>query len=233
MAGRPWSSSGTIGSGGALTSASPPQRASGASAIRSRYARITAPACSRGQSSMPPSTSGPTGRSANSNSSTIPKLPPPPRSAQNRSAFSVAEAVTTWPSAVSTRAARRLSAARPILRSSQPLPEPSVKPATPVLDTRPPVTARPCSCVAASSSLHSTPGWTQAIRRAGSTWIAFSGLRSITRPPSVVANPAAEWPPARTATSSSCSRAYASAAATSDSDSQRAISAGRRSTIAL
>ena len=93
------------------------------------------------------------------------------------------------------------------MRSSQPLPEPIVKPATPVDDTRPPVTARPCACVAASSSPHSTPGWTHAMRRVGSTWIAFSGERSMTIPPSVVANPGAECDPARTATSRSSRRA--------------------------
>ena len=43
---------------------------------------------SRGHISIPPRMIGPTGRSANSNSTTIPKFPPPPRSAQNRSAFS-------------------------------------------------------------------------------------------------------------------------------------------------
>ena len=187
---------------------------------------MTSPARLRGHSSIPPSTSGPTGRSANSNSTTMPKLPPPPRIAQNRSAFSVSDAVTTWPVAVTTRAARRLSAARPILRSSQPLPEPSVKPDTPVLDTRPPVTARPCSCVAASSSPQTTPGCTHAIRRTGSTWIAFSGPRSITMPPSLVAKPGAACAPPRTEISIPCSRACRSAAATSATDSQRAISAG-------
>ena len=45
-----------------------------------------------------------------------------------------------------------LSTARPCLRSSQPEPPPSASPATPVLDTRPPTVASPCSWVAASTS---------------------------------------------------------------------------------
>ena len=44
---------------------------------------------------------------------TTPKLPPPPRSAQNRSAFSFSLAVRTRPSAVTTSAERRLSIDRP------------------------------------------------------------------------------------------------------------------------
>ena len=55
------------------------------------------------------------------------------------------------PSAVTSSAASRLSQARPCLRSSQPEPPPSVRPATPVVETRPPVVARPCSCVARST----------------------------------------------------------------------------------
>ena len=58
------------------------------------------------------------------------------------------------PSAVTTSAAMRLSHTNPNLRSSQPLPLPSARPAMPVVETRPPVTARPCSCVAASNSPH-------------------------------------------------------------------------------
>ena len=61
-----------------------------------------------------------------------PKLPPPPLSAQNRSAFSCSFATTTSPSAVTTSAEIRLSQAKPYLRSSQPLPLPVVKPTTPV-----------------------------------------------------------------------------------------------------
>lgn len=100
---------------------------------------------------MPPITSGPTSCNRKLNSVTMPKFPPPPRNAQNRSGFSTPDVVTTRPSAVTTVAPTRLSQVRPQYLSSQPLPEPSVSPATPVLVTRPPVSARPCSWVAAST----------------------------------------------------------------------------------
>ena len=106
---------------------------------------------------MPASTSGPTGCSVSSSAVTTPKLPPPPRSAHSSSGFSVAEARTRSPSAVTSSAASRLSQARPCLRSSQPEPPPSVRPATPVLDTRPPVVASPCSWVARSTCAHVAP----------------------------------------------------------------------------
>src|SRR3954452_21153727 len=79
-----------------------------------------------------------------------PKLPPPPFSAHSRSAFSCSVATITSPSAVTTSAEIRLSQAKPSFRSSQPLPLPVVKPATPVDVTRPPVTARPNCCVSRS-----------------------------------------------------------------------------------
>jgi hypothetical protein len=171
-------------------------------------------------------TIGPTGCNANSSSTTTPKLAPPPRSAQNRSACSSALAVTTSPSAVTTRAARSASAARPSLRSSQPEPEPSVKPATPTDGIRAPVTASPCAWVAASSSRHVAPPWTRAQRRAGSTYTARMRVRSITSAPSPTANPPGACPPPRTVTGSSRSRAWRSAEATSCAPAQRAIIAG-------
>ena len=79
---------------------------------------------------------------------TTPKLPPPPRSPQKRSAFSSALARTVCPSAVTTSAASRLSQVRPYLRISQPMPPPSVRPAMPVWEICPPVTARPWAWVA-------------------------------------------------------------------------------------
>src|SRR5215210_6806644 len=50
----------------------------------------------------------------------MPKLPPPPFSPQNRSAFSSGDALTDSPSAVTTSASRMLSALNPYLRPSQP-----------------------------------------------------------------------------------------------------------------
>ena len=72
----------------------PPPSSGGASRIRSRYARHTTAASARANNSRPPSTMGPTGCSASSNSVTTPKLPPPPLRPQKSSVFSAALAVT-------------------------------------------------------------------------------------------------------------------------------------------
>src|SRR5215212_7387310 len=94
---------------------------------------MTSPAFSNGQSSMPPTTIGPTSYNRYSKFTTTPKLPPPPRRPQKRSAFSSSLAWTIRPSAVTTSAEIRLSAVYPYIRSSQPLPVPSVNPAMPVV----------------------------------------------------------------------------------------------------
>src|SRR5919112_3521004 len=75
---------------------------------------------------------------------TIPKFPPPPpRSAQKRSACSLALAVTTRPSANTTVASRRLSQVRPYLRAETPIPPPCVDPAMPTVGHVPPGIIRP------------------------------------------------------------------------------------------
>ncbi len=79
-----------------------------------------------------PVRTGPTWWSWYSNDVTTPKLPPPPRRPQNRSAFSSLLACTSRPSAVTTSADTRLSHANPCFRASQPRPPPSVSPAMPV-----------------------------------------------------------------------------------------------------
>jgi hypothetical protein len=139
----------------------------------------------------------------------------------------------SWPSAVTTSADTRLSQVRPYLRSSQPIPPPRVKPAMPVLDTRPPVTAKPNAWVSWSSSDQVTPGWATARRPAGSTRIPFIGEVSMTTPPSQVENPAMLWAPPRTASWSPWLRANSTARTTSAEPVQRMISAGRRSCAAF
>ncbi len=69
--------------------------------------------------------------SRNSSEVAIPKLPPPPRRPHSSSGFSSSLVCTSRPSAVTTSAPIRLSHARPILRISQPMPPPSVKPGDP------------------------------------------------------------------------------------------------------
>ena len=59
------------------------------------------------------------------------------------------------------------------------------------------------------------------------------GDRSITMPSSQVVNPGWLWPPPRTATSSSWSRAKRTAATTSSTPAQRATTAGWPSAVAF
>ena len=89
--------------------------------------------------------------------------------------FSLSLAWTSRPSAVTTSAPTGCRTARPYLRISQPMPPPSVKPATPVVEIRPPVVASPCACVSWSTSAHTAPPPTVARRAAGSTWTSFIG----------------------------------------------------------
>ena len=134
------------------------------------------------------------------------------------------------PSAVTTSAASRLSTTSPCLRMRKPMPPPRVTPATPVWLTMPPVVARPWACVSWSTSPHSAPPCTRAVRPAGSTQMARIAERSMTIPSSHTAVPATLWPPPRTAITRSWSRAKRTAAATSAVPLHRAISRGRRST---
>ena len=163
----------------------------------------------------------------------MPKLPPPPRSAQNRSGCSLALARSTSPAAVTTSADSRLSTVMPCLRLSQPKPPPSVSPATPVVELMPTGVARPWAWVASSKSASVAPPSTVARRRSGSTRTAFIRERSITSPPSHVALPAMLCPPPRTASSSPLSRANPTPRTTSAVVAQRAMTAGRRSIIAF
>ena len=93
----------------------------------------------------------------NSKEVTTPKFPPPPRSAQNRSSFSEALAVNTFPSAVTICEDNKLSMDIPYFRMSQPTPPPSVRPPIPVLGTMPHGTASPNTCVSLSMSPRVAP----------------------------------------------------------------------------
>ena len=145
--------------------------------------------------------------SANSNSVTTPKLPPPPRMAQNRSGCWSAAARRIRPSAVTTSAARRLSMVSPNRRISRPTPPPRVSPATPVCEITPAGTTSPCRWVAWSRSRSSAPPPTVARRVTGSTDTWFIGRRSMTSPPSQVLNPGRLCPPPRTAITRPSARA--------------------------
>jgi hypothetical protein len=76
------------------------------------------------------------------------------------------------------------------LRISQPIPPPSVKPPTPVVETRPPVVASPCACVSWSTSAQTAPPPTYARCASVSTRTPLIGARSITITSSAVEKPA-------------------------------------------
>jgi hypothetical protein len=82
---------------------------------------------------------------------TIPKLPPPPRIAQNSSGFCAALACTTSALAVTTSAATTLSRASPYFLTFQPMPPVSVSPPTPTLLVSPEDIARPSGARAAAT----------------------------------------------------------------------------------
>src|SRR5438874_5037234 len=125
---------------------------------------------------------------------------PPPLTPQNRSGFSRWLHFTNSPSAVMRSTEVSWSIVSPCLRCSQPMPPPSVSPATPVCVTIPAGTASPNACVSRSSSPRSTPACTRTVRRPGSTRTPFMSDRSITRPSSHVECPGKLCPPPRTAT---------------------------------
>jgi hypothetical protein len=111
------------------------------------------------------------------------------------------------------------------------MPPPRVSPPIPVWLTIPPVTASPAAWVARSRSRYRQPPWARAVPAAGSTRTPVMADRSITRPSSQTAWPATAWPPPRTETGRSRSRAKRTASRTSATSRQRTTARGRRSTF--
>ena len=82
----------------------------------------------------------------NWNRVTTPKLPPPPRIAQNRSGMRRRRRpAASSPSAVTSSAASRSSIVSPCLRARKPTPPPSVMPPIPTEPASPNPVARPCA----------------------------------------------------------------------------------------
>ena len=173
-----------------------------------------------------------TGCSRRCSSVATPKLPPPPRRAQNRSGSLRASACTRRPSARTTSAPRRLSTASPCARFRYPMPPESVNPPIPTVETVASGVASPCAWVARSTSPASVPPLTLALWVCLSTRTSRIALRSITRPPSALAK-SALCAPARIASSKPFSRPKRMALATSSGSAQRAITAGSGSNIRL
>src|SRR5436305_13596470 len=134
--GRPRSSTGTFSLCGARRRLMFHFKSSGASAMRSRQnSRSLRMPCSGHSPSD--STTDLRGCSLTSNSVTTPKLPPPPRKAQNKLALFAASARRSEPSAVTTVDASTLSHDSPNLRVSHPVPPPRTRPPAPVCETTP------------------------------------------------------------------------------------------------
>src|SRR5215470_5498745 len=163
----------------------------------------------------------------------MPKLPPPPRSAQNSSGWDSALTSMTAPLARTSSSETKLSQVRPCLRENHPIPPPSARPATPVSDMIPAGTISRCGAVAASTSPSRPPPPACTSLACGSTVTSRSPDRSMVSPPSAMALPATLWPPHRIAGGRPCSRATLTAATTSWVLVQRRISPGRRSTMAF
>ena len=97
----------------------------------------------------------------------------------------------------------------------------------------PPVVARPCSWVASLNAPQVAPPWARAVFLVGSTSTACMPTRSITTASSAVPNPGTLCDPPRTAMARPPSRAKFTAATTSSTPSQRTMTRGRRSIMAL
>ncbi len=125
----------------------------------------------------------------------MPKLPPPPRSAQNRSGFCASSHSTICPSARTTVACRSRSQVNPYFRPRTPRPPPSVRPEIPTERPHPVGNARPCRASASLSSPSLTPASTVASPWS-STRTERISLRSMMMSPSED-RPAKQWPPER------------------------------------
>ncbi len=107
-----------------VTRANQPFSSSGNVGSTSRYHRMTSVVSAMSYRTGPPMIRpfSPTGWQRKVIEVTIPKLPPPPRSAQNRSAWLSSDAVTNVPSARTTSAASMLSSVIPKLAGQVPDP---------------------------------------------------------------------------------------------------------------
>ena len=77
---------------------------------------------------------------------TTPKLPPPPRSAQQQvGVVAASQAVTVSPAAVTTVAPTSRSQVSPYRRATTPMPPPSARPESPTVGQEPAGIAAPCA----------------------------------------------------------------------------------------
>ena len=134
-----------------------------------------------GNMSIPPTTVSSSCR-RNRNRVATPKLPPPPRIAQNRSGCVSSSTCRVSPSAVTISAASRSSIVRPYFRRRKPTPPPSVMPPIPTDPVSPKPTASPWAAAAVVNSPAVRPVSAHAVRLSTSTSMAFIADRSSTMP---------------------------------------------------
>ncbi|CKR77436.1 Uncharacterised protein [Mycobacterium tuberculosis] len=117
------------------------------SAVRSQFCQPTRTCANDCGGKLRFTTSrSPLGNVAKVSEVVTPKLPPPPpRNAQNRSGWSVADAVTAWPLGSTTDADVNWSQSRPACRELAPSPPPSACPATPTVGQVPVGMPRPAA----------------------------------------------------------------------------------------
>src|SRR6516162_887307 len=166
--GRPRSSSGTFLVCGASRKSMFHFKSSGASAMKSLQHSKSRRTPGSGHSPSA-STTELSGCSLTSNSVTTPKLPPPPRKAQNKSTFSPSLQCTSEPSVVTSVSPSTLSQDNPNRRVSHPVPPPSTNPEAPVCDTTPDGKIKPTCCVALSIDPRRQPPVNLARRASEST----------------------------------------------------------------
>ena len=160
----------------------------------------------------------------------MPKLPPPPRRPQNSSGSLSASTRSRSTVGGDEVDGAQVVDGEPVLAHEVPEPAAERQPADPDVTDRP---AGGGQAVALGGEVelrpHQAAGGPRDARAPGSTETAFICERSIITPSSQTEWPTTEWPPPRTESGSSRSRANRSACWTSSAPAQRAIRAGRRS----
>ena len=162
---------------------------SGACIMKSRQKRIILPVSFSSQNIGPPYTVL-TGCSRNKKEVTTPKLPPPPRSAQNRSGLVLSLAVTRLPSASTSSASRRLSIVNPYVRVMLPLPTAQCQPTHTRRGEDPAGSGLAEGMRGMVDIAPGAAGLTRTVLACGSTRMPFIGERSMTRPSSTRLIPA-------------------------------------------
>jgi len=229
VAGSEWCCSGTNGAGGAFSAATSTPAERGSAGAISRTSRSMSPPWSRSQKKNPRSTIGSTSCRRNSNDVTTPKLPPPPRIAQNRVRVLLRGRAHQPPVGQ-----HHVRADEVVQREPVPVGQPAEataerEPGDPGVADRPAGNREPVLLRGGVDLGQRATRPQTAVFATGSTTTEFIRLRSIISPSSRQDAPLELCPPPLIASSRPLPAPKRTAAATSAADSQRAMSRGRRS----